>query len=152
MQRERRHDPYPLTWEIPVVVVVVVVLVLVLGVHIGRAFAVALSGEGWGWPARSDVFVALPGVLGGDAQAGLPGGQGIHTSSVLLRACIAIVEVFVVALSVVLVRTCLLRWGPWRVQGMATRAEAEQLLGVSRLRASRAVIRPDLCGDPKAKR
>lgn len=152
MQRERRHDPYPLTWEIPVAALVAVVLVLVLGVHLGRATAVALAGEGWGWSARSDVFVTLPRVLSGAAHTGLPGGQGSHTDAGLLRWCITVVELLLVVLCVVLVKVGLLRWGPWRVQGMATRSDAEQLLGVSRLRAYRSVIRPDLHGDPRSLR
>lgn len=36
------------------------------------------------------------------------------------------------------------RWGPGRVRGMATKTEAEELLGLRRLRKNRAVVRPDL--------
>ena len=39
MQRSRRNDPYPFTWEIPAAIIAGVLLVLVLGVHIGRAAA-----------------------------------------------------------------------------------------------------------------
>jgi hypothetical protein len=42
------------------------------------------------------------------------------------------------------------RWwrqmGPGALQGMATRAEVERVLGVSNLRRGRKVIRPDLFG------
>lgn len=38
------------------------------------------------------------------------------------------------------------RWGPGRIQGMATASEAEQLLGVARLRKVADIVRPDLYG------
>lgn len=38
------------------------------------------------------------------------------------------------------------RWGPRRVRSMATRAQAEQMLGRTRLRKASAVVRPDLYG------
>ena len=38
------------------------------------------------------------------------------------------------------------RWGPGRLRGMASRGEAERLLGVTRLRKVRSVVRPDLYG------
>ena len=43
------------------------------------------------------------------------------------------------------------RWGPGRIQGMATRAEAERLLGRTRLRKVAAVVRPDLYGKARAR-
>src|SRR5205085_682312 len=38
------------------------------------------------------------------------------------------------------------RWGPGRIRGMATAAEAEKLLGVTRLRKVADIVRPDLYG------
>ena len=38
------------------------------------------------------------------------------------------------------------RFGPGRVRGMATRSEAESLLGLRRLRTVAPVVRPDLYG------
>src|SRR5450759_5861982 len=73
MQRSRRNDPYPFTWEIPAAIIASVLLVLALGIHIGRAAANLLAGAGWGWPAQAELFRSLPGVLGGDSGAGLPG-------------------------------------------------------------------------------
>ena len=80
MQRSRRNDPYPFTWEIPAAIIASVLLVLVLGVHIGRAGANLLAGAGWGWPDQKELFRSLQGILGGDSGAGLPrslrGGAG----------------------------------------------------------------------------
>jgi hypothetical protein len=38
------------------------------------------------------------------------------------------------------------RWGPGRLRGMASRGEAERLLGVTRQRKVRSVVRPNLYG------
>lgn len=46
MQGERRRNPYPLTWEIPLAVLVAAVLLAVLGVHAGRAVANLVAGAG----------------------------------------------------------------------------------------------------------
>ena len=42
------------------------------------------------------------------------------------------------------------RWGPGRMMGMATAAEAETLLGITRLRKVAKYVRPDLHGRPAA--
>jgi len=36
------------------------------------------------------------------------------------------------------------RWGPGRMKGMASPGEAEQVLGLTRLRRNAPLIRPDL--------
>jgi len=146
MQRSRRHDPYPFTWEIPAAIFAGVLLVLVLGIHIGRAAANLLAGAGWGWPAREELFRSLPGMLGGDATAGLPrafhGGAGQGA----LWTSISVCELLLLILLGWAFKIGLDRWGPHRVQGMATRAQAEQMLGRTRLRKASAVVRPDLYG------
>jgi hypothetical protein len=55
-------------------------------------------------------------------------------------------ELMLIAVCVVLLKVVLARWGPSRIKGMASAAAAERLLGVSRLRKVRAVVRPDLYG------
>jgi hypothetical protein len=146
MQRSRRNDPYPFTWEIPAAIIAAVLLVLVLGVHIGRAAANLLAGVGWAWPARDELFRSLPGILGGDGAAGLPrafhGGAGQSA----LWTSISICELLLLLLLGWAFKIGLDRWGPHRVQGMATRAQAEQMLGRTRLRKASAVVRPDLYG------
>jgi type IV secretion system protein VirD4 len=150
MQRARRHDPYPFTWEIPAAIITGVLLVLVLGVHLGRAGANLLAGAGWGWPARGELFRALPAVLGGDGGAGLPGPHHGGAGQTALWTCIGATEVLLLVLLAWVLKVGLDRWGPRRVQGMATRAQAEQMLGRTRLRKARALVRPDLYG--KARR
>jgi hypothetical protein len=55
-------------------------------------------------------------------------------------------EVMLLALSVLVLKLVVDRWGPGRLRGMASRGEAERLLGVTRLRKVRTVVRPDLYG------
>ena len=151
MQRSRRNDPYPFTWEIPAAIIAGVLLVLVLGIHIGRAAANLLAGAGWGWPARDQLFRSLPGILGGDGAAGLPraphGGAGQSALWTSISAC----ELLLLILLGWAFKIGLYRWGPQRVQGMATRAQAEQMLGRTRLRKASAVIRPDLYGKQRSR-
>jgi hypothetical protein len=151
MQRSRRHDPHPFTWEIPAAIIAAVLLVLVLGVHIGRAAANLLAGAGWGWPARDELFRSLPGILGGDGAAGLPralhGGAGQGALWTSIGAC----ELLLLTLLGWAFKIGLDRWGPHRVQGMATRAQAEQMLGLPRLRKASAVVRPDLYGKQRSR-
>jgi len=60
--------------------------------------------------------------------------------------CVGTVELGLLIGCAVALEKGLDRWGPGRLQGMATRAEAELLLGRTRLRKHAKVIRPDLYG------
>lgn len=158
MQRSRRIDPYPFTWEIPVAAIVAVVMLLVLGVHLGRGIANLIAGAGWMWPDRQGLFRSLPQVLAGHAGAGLPHRiTSTHAVAVLagarsVQVAVTLTELIVIALAGWATVEVLRRWGPWRIHGMASRTEAELLLGVSRLRRVRAVVRPDLHGSRRQHR
>lgn len=130
MQRERRNNPYPWTWEFPVGVACLVLLVLAVGVHVGNGLAQLSAGHGWGWPAREDLFVSIPGIL---THAPTPLWAWIVAVEILLNA--GLVWATVVGLR---------RWGPSRLKGVATRDEAEQVLGITRLKHVAPVVRPDL--------
>jgi hypothetical protein len=143
-QRSRRHDPYPWTWEIPLVAVLAVLVLIILGAHLGRAIANLVAGSGWRFPNRVDLFRSLPGVLRGDAAAGLVDLDGPVASPSSLLACVAATELILLAFAVSLLKWGLGRWGPGRMRGVATAAEAEGLLGVTRLRRNRRIVRPDL--------
>jgi len=151
MQRSRRGDPYPFTWEIPAAIIASVLLVLALGVHIGRAGANLLAGAEWGWPAQAELFRSLPAILGGDGGAGLPGTYQEVASQSALWTSIGACELLLLILLASALRIGLDRWGPQRVQGMATRAQAEQMLGRTRLRKASAVVRPDLYGRQRSR-
>lgn len=150
MQRSRRSNPYPFTWEIPLTVAVAAVLLLVLGVHAGRAAANLLAGAGLAFPPREELFSSLVAVVRGDAGAGLSGQHAHLAGSRAVQICVAVTEATTVAVMAWAGKVGLERWGPSRIHGMATREEAEKLLGRRRLRRVSAVVRPDLYG--KARR
>src|SRR5665811_1620274 len=127
MQRSRRGDPYPFTWEIPAAIIVSVLLVLVLGVHIGRATANLLAGAGWGWPAQVELFRSLPGILGGDGGAGLSGTYHGGAGQTAVWTSIGVTEMLLLILLGLALQTGLVRWGPQRVEaGLARQTEQDQ--------------------------
>lgn len=150
MQRSRRTNPYPFTWEIPLAALVGVLLVLILGAHAGRALANLLGGAGLAFTPNAALFTSLVPILRGDAAAGLP--STVHAASpTALRTWIAVVETIVAIGLGWAAKAALERWGPGRVQGMASPTEAEQLLGRTRLRKVSAVVRPDLYGKQRTR-
>jgi hypothetical protein len=145
-QRSRRQDPYPWTWEIPLVIVLAGLALISFGVHLGRAVANVLAGCDWRFPGRVDLFRSLPAVLRGDAGAGLVDLHGPGASPSSLLICVAATELILLAATVLLIKLGLDCWGPAGTRGVATPGEAEKLLGVTRLRRSRKIVRPDLYG------
>lgn len=145
MQQSRRTNPYPFTWEIPAGVAVALLLMLVLGLQAGRSVANLLAGNGWVFVGRADLFSTVAGVLGGRADAGLAG-IAHPASAPLMWTCVAVVELAVLMVSVLAIKAGIDRWGPGRIRGMATRAQAGAVLGRARLRKHASIIRPDLYG------
>lgn len=146
MQQMRRRDPYPVTWEVPAGIVLAVVVLAVLGLHVGRGVANLLAGGWWGFPDRGRLFVSLPALLGGNPGAGLPRVEGPVASGSLLWTCVIVVEAMLLIGSLAGLKLGLRRCGPNRVQGLASRVEAERLLGRARLRRHSRIVRPDLYG------
>ena len=132
MQHERRHNPYPWTWELPAGGACAVLLVLALGVHLGNGLAHHTAGDGWTWPHNRALFDSIPNVL--SSTEAVPGaGEWIISVELLLILGLGWAAV-----------TAWQRWGADRLKGMATPEQAEQVLGVSRLRRVAHIIRPDL--------
>lgn len=146
LQSDRRKDPYPLTWEIPLAIFLVWAFLALIGVHLGRALANLTAGRGWTWPDSRRLFTSVPRVLAGDSTAGLDGIPAGGAPAAGLLGWVIVVEVLIVVTLTVTAVWVLRRWGPGRMKGMATPAEAEATLGVTRLRKASAIIRPDLCG------
>ena len=147
LQQARRHDPYPWTWEIPLLVGLLLVPVLAAGVQLGRSLANLLAGAGWTWPTDQAAFWrTIPALVGGDASAGLPTHTTGLASPGLVWTGIGAVELLLLIGAGWAAIWALRRWGPGRLKGMATRAEAEQLLGITRLRKVSSIVRPDLYG------
>jgi hypothetical protein len=90
LRQVRRHDLHPWTLEVLVTVVLVIMLVVVCWVHLGCAIANVLAGADWTYPGLIELFRSLPGVLRGDAGAGLAT-LNVHTSSpVTLWVCVVV--------------------------------------------------------------
>jgi hypothetical protein len=143
MQRERVQDSYPWTWEIPAGVACGLGLAVVLGWQVARSVANWLAGAGWVWPAAGQVFGSVPGLLAGDASAGVAVGHHAVTASVLWVAMIA-ATLLTLAAGVLASLWAWRRWGNGGMRGMASIAEARELLGADRLYRVRHVVRPDL--------
>lgn len=167
MQRERRRDPYPWSWEIPVAVILAALFVIVIGIQFGRSVANLLAGAGWTWPAADGgantgafpspigaaFWTSLPSVLAGHSDAGLPSpipsGMAGHG---LVWASLALTEAALLTATTWVGLYAYQRWGPGRMRGMATAAEAERLLGITRLCKVAGIVRPDLKGKHAAAR
>lgn len=155
MQRDRRRDPYPWTWEIPALVIGTSLLVIVTGIQVGRSMANLLAGAGWTWPdtttgtVRSPIgtafWTSLPAITRGHADAGMSGPGDGHAGPALLGVSVILTEAALLT-GAILAGTYLYKTGPGRMRGMATPAEAEKLLGITRLRKAAIIVRPDLHG------
>lgn len=103
-----------------------------------------LVRRGWVAMAHLDKLVtSIPGLLAGDAAAGLPGLHHAASPEALWAWVAVAILAWIVALSVAGVWAWH-RWGPAQMRGMATVAEAHVLLGEDRLWKVRHVVRPDL--------
>jgi len=143
VQQDRRSNPYPWTWEPAAVATLAGVGLLALGVQLGRSLALAADGQGWHWPATNQLFSSLPGVLTGHVDSGLTARvPDVSTSS--LFGWIGLAELLLALVAATVGQWAWRRWGTSHVVGMATRGDAEQALGITRLHRVRHVVRPDL--------
>lgn len=143
MQRERVQDQYPWTWEVPLAVACVIFGVGVASCQLGRSLANLFAGSGWRWPTPDRLLSSVPGVLAGDAAAGLPAVDQA-ASAATLWGWLTVVGLLTITATAVAGLWAWRRWGPGRMRGMATLAEAHELLGENRLWKVRHVVRPDL--------
>jgi hypothetical protein len=144
LQTDRRRDPYPFTWEPPLGALASTLTLAGFGVQLGRAAAHWHAGAGWAWPQGRTVLTSIPAVLTGHPTAGLDPAPAIPASSAAVTGWIIATEAVLALLLFAAAILVLRRWGPARLKGMATPAEAEAALGLSRLRKQRHIVRPDL--------
>jgi hypothetical protein len=144
----RRRDPQPISrgWELAVVAAGGALIAVGLAALVGLGLASALWGGGWVWPRGTEAVThVLGGLLRGDPGRGLPPNQLRRVAGpVPVYVCVAVAEfvLLTAAVGIAVLAARFRRPGDAR-GGMATRREAEEALGLSQLRAGRAVIRPD---------
>ena len=148
---QQRRDPQPLARGGEVVLVAFAAVLLLLGMAAlaGLGAAAALDGGGWVWPHGNDTMGAvLTGLPTGDAGRGLPPKLAARVPGMAaVYSGVAVAELVVLTVTGA---GGVLFWRYHRPgdarRGMATRGEAAQVLGRSRLRAARGIVRPDLHG------
>lgn len=141
-----RVDVPPTTWEIPVVGAMTWLMAAALLLPAGRGAAAWAFGGAWVWPQGTQALLAsIGGLATGHQTAGLDTAQsGAVPATSLVYTAITLGELLLVAATVVAVRMWWTTVGPGSVRGMASRAEAEQVLGRGELRKARILLRPDL--------
>jgi hypothetical protein len=151
MSRHRAPDPQPIgrSSELAALALAGMLSVLALAASAGLGTAAAWFGGGWVWPPDIwHLVTTVAGLLSGHPGRGLPEADAARVPGpVPVYTCVAVAE-FLTLTAVVAVGVMvgqLYAPGDTR-RGMATRAEAARVLGVRRLRRTRAVIRPDLYG------
>lgn len=136
----------PLTWELPAAAALAWMSVVALLLPAGRGASAWLTGGGWVWPTtEAGLTASLVGILEGHpasglaraAASGLPGPGVVYLLLTLL-------EVLWLTVSLLGLRGWWRTWGPGVREGLADRGEVERVLGRSRMRRVRKVIRPDL--------
>jgi type IV secretion system protein VirD4 len=144
----RRVDVPPLTWEVFAALATGWIVAATLLLPAGQGTAAALFGGGWVWPHGSPALAeSIGGLLAGRPGAGLTARQATGVpGEAVVYPLVCLGEIALIGLTV----WAGLAWwrllGPGARDGMASRAEIRTVLGVSRLRRARKVIRPDLYG------
>jgi hypothetical protein len=111
-----------------------------------------LTGPGWVWPRSGAALSAsLVGLLAGHPGAGLSAmtARALPAPAVVYLV-VVLAEVTWLIVGLLAVGTWWRTSGPGMRDGLADRGEVEKVLGLSRLRRDRAVIRPDLYGKAKS--
>jgi hypothetical protein len=146
---QRRRDPQPLgrAGETALVALCAALLAVGLAALAGLGIACLVAGGGWVWPHGNNQALRLLGSLAsGHPGRGLPPPVRARVPppvAVYIGVAVAELALFVVIAAGSILFARYYRPGDARA-GMATRAEAQQVLGAARLRTGRAVIRPDL--------
>jgi len=149
--RRERRDALPLTWELPAAATLAWVAVAATLLPAGRGAATWLTDAGWVWPETgAGLRASLAGLLTGHLAAGLTtaDASGLPASGPVYLV-VVLAEVAWLIVSLLAVGIWWRTWGPGMRQGLADRFEVEKVLGLSRIRRDRKVIRPDLYGPPQ---
>jgi type IV secretion system protein VirD4 len=134
----------PLTWELPAAAALCWVSVAVMLLLAGQGAASWLTGAGWTWPTAGGATVKLVGLFGGHTAPGLATTVSAAPSAGFVYLLVILIELAWLSVSLLGLRVWWRTWGPGMGEGLASWGEVEKVLGLSRMRADRKVIRPDL--------
>lgn len=145
----RRRDPQPLSqgWEVPLLVLIVAVAGFGAAALVGQGAVAVVAGGGWVWPSGEGAAArGVAGLLSGRPGLGLTAGEVARLPTAwAIYVGVAVAEAVMVALTTGTVLFARRRWLPNDPRrGLASRAQAAEVLGASRLRRERTVMRPDL--------
>ena len=137
-----------MTWELPAAAAAATVAGMALMLPAGQGAAGVLIGQGWAWPQGTRAMLAsLGGLISGHPGHGLTAEQAARIPAAgAVYLFIVLGELLLITAAVYAVVLWWHHLGPGAQLGMADRVEAESVLGLSGLRKSRKVIRPDLYG------
>ena len=138
MTDSQHEDGYAWTWEPAVGALTTIALIGMVAVQAGRSLILAAAGAGWHWPPSTALVTSSWGILTGNLHAGLT----THGTANVWVAWAIAAALFIAGLTAAAIVSLRVAAGR-RFKGMATTGQAQQLLGLGRLRANRAVIRPD---------
>jgi len=146
--RRERPDPLPLTWELPAAATLAWVAVAATLLPAGRGVATWLTGAGWVWPQKgAGLSASVAGLLAGHPAAGLTTADASRMPGpAVVYLVVVLAEVAWLTFGLLGLGIWWRTWGPGMRQGLADRFEVEKVLGLSRIRRDRNVIRPDLYG------
>lgn len=140
-----RAETQPVTWEIPVACAAVFVLLAVAIVPAGQGAASWVCCGAFGWPrGLGSLLRSVGGLLTGHPGRALAPPAAQLAPTPFIYFVIAAGELVLTAGAAWVTVLWWRHLGPGAVQGMASQAEAERVLGMSNLIKRRALIRPDL--------
>lgn len=145
-RRDRFANRVPLTWEIPAFAALIgLFLLLVTPLLVQGVVALVAAGE-FAWP-NQNLITAYGGLFQGRFGAGLSDGASAALPGDAVMWFLTVLGEFVVFGAAVVVGLWMRDLAGWNVRhGLATATQASEALGLPRLRANAAVIRPDLYG------
>lgn len=141
-----RRDAVPPTWQLPAAAALAWLSVTAMLLPASRGAAWWLTGRGWAWPETGGaLMVSVKGILSGHPNMGSSATRLSALPPVaLVYLVVMVAQVAWIALSLLVLRAWWRTWGPGMCVGLADRTEVEKVLGLSRMRHDRSVIRPDL--------
>lgn len=145
-RRDRFSNRVPLTWEIPAFTALIGLFLLLVTPLLVQGLAALVAAGEFAWP-NQDLITAYVGLFHGHFGAGLPSHARAALPADAVMWLLTVLGEVVVFGAAVVVGLWMRDLAGWNVRhGLATATQASEALGLPRLRANAAIIRPDLYG------